>query len=407
MAVERVAVIGAGTMGAGIAQIAAVHGCSVQLVDSAPGAADAAIERIRALLDRAVERDRMTAAERDQAMGRLRPAELDDLADAEYVVEAVAEDLEVKQQVFRALERAAPNALLATNTSSLSITEIASAISEPGRVAGMHFFNPAPLMPLVEVVAGDASDAATVALVAETARAWEKVPARVKDTPGFIVNRVARSSYVEAYRMLDEGVAGPDVIDGAMRTLGQFRMGPLQLTDLIGLEVNLAVTESVWERSGRPLRFEPPVVQKQLAERGEFGQKSGRGVYDYSGDQPVPNVRVTERPLDLGAELSAAIETFVARAALCDSETLAAASEAERYAFARILGSVLNEAARTRDEGVATPADIDVALQRGTNYPKGPIAWIEDVGAATVSSLLRALDAHAGDGRFAPAPSLA
>ncbi|MYI81804.1 MAG: 3-hydroxyacyl-CoA dehydrogenase, partial [Chloroflexi bacterium] len=245
MAVEQVAIFGAGTMGAGIAQVALTHGCTVRLIDTQPGAVERARESVGARLQRQVDRGAMSAEEHAAVLARLVEGSIDDLAGVELVVEAVIEDLEAKQALFAQLDAAAPaDAVLATNTSSLAVGEIASPLRNPSRVVGMHFFNPAPVMALVEVVAAEATSDAAADLVAETASAWGKVPARTKDAPGFIVNRVARSSYVEAFRMLDEGVGGPDTIDGAMRKLGQFRMGPMQVADLVGLEVNYAVTVS-------------------------------------------------------------------------------------------------------------------------------------------------------------------
>ena len=408
MALAQVAIFGAGTMGTGIAQVAATHGATVRLIDTAPGAVERARESVAGRMQRQVDRGRMSEQERDAVLGRIREGATDDLEGVELVIEAVVEDLGVKSALFKQIDAAAPaGVVLATNTSSLSVGEIAKSVRDPSRVVGMHFFNPAPVMALVEVVAAEGSDGAAVDLVVETAREWDKVPARTKDTPGFIVNRVARSSYVEAFRMLDEGVAGPEQIDGAMRRLGQFRMGPLQVADLVGQEVNHAVTISVWEQSGRPLRFEPPKVQAQLVERGELGQKTGTGAYDYGADPPTAHVAVEARPLALPDELSAAVDAFVEASALCEPEELAQASAEERYAFARILGSVMNEAALALGDGVATAEDIDVALQRATNYPRGPVEWGRDVGYGTLAALLSALDAASGDGRFAPAPLIA
>ena len=390
MAVEQVAILGAGTMGAGIAQVAVTHGCTVRLIDTQPGAVERARESVAARLQRQVDRGAMSEEEHAAVMGRLIEGSLDDLEGVELVVEAVVEDLGVKQELFRQLDAAAPaDAVLATNTSSLSVGEIASPLRDRSRVVGMHFFNPAPVMALVEVVAPEGTSEAAAELVAETASAWGKVPARTADAPGFIVNRVARSSYVEAFRMLDEGVAGPDVIDGAMRKLGQFRMGPMQVADLVGQEVNHAVTISVWERTGRPARFEPPRVQAGLAERGDLGRKTGSGVYDYGSDPPAANVAVEASPLALSPDLAAAVDAFVEAAALCDPEQLAEASAEERFAFARMLGTVMNEAARALGDGAASGEDIDAAMQHATNYPRGPgdvgtRGRLRDAGAAAL-----------------------
>lgn len=408
MSVEQVAILGAGTMGAGIAQVALTHGCTVRLIDTQPGAFDRARESIAARLQRQVDRGAMSAEEHAAVLGRLREGALDDLDGVELVVEAVVEELGIKQALFGELAAAAPaDAVLATNTSSLSVGEIAAPLRDPSRVVGMHFFNPAPVMALVEVVAPEGASAAAADLVAETASAWGKVPARTVDAPGFIVNRVARSSYVEAFRMLDEGVGPPELIDGAMRKLGQFRMGPMQVADLVGQEVNHAVTVSVWERSGRPARFEPPRAQARLVDAGALGQKTGSGVYDYGSDPPGGNVPVEASPLALSPEVAAAVDAFVEAAALCEPEDVAEASAAERYAFARILGSVLNEAARALGDKSASGADIDAAMQHATNYPRGPVTWGREVGYEPLARLLAALEADRGDGSYEPAPLIA
>lgn len=246
---RTVAVVGAGTMGQGIAQVALVAGHPVRLYDAVPGRAAQAAEAIGARLDRLVEKGRMDAAQRDAARARLHPAaDLAELADAALVVEAVLEQLAVKQELFTALEKiVADDCLLATNTSSLSVTAVAGALERPGRFVGLHFFNPAPLLPLVEVVSGHATDEETATRAWATAAAWGKTPVRCADTPGFIVNRVARPFYAEAFAVYEEQGADPATIDAVLRESGGFRMGPFELTDLIGQDVNEAVTRSVWE----------------------------------------------------------------------------------------------------------------------------------------------------------------
>jgi 3-hydroxybutyryl-CoA dehydrogenase len=405
MKVERVAVIGAGVMGSGIAEVAATHGCSVRLIDTAPGQAERARDAIAKNLDRQVQRGNFTDEHRNAALARITTStELAGLEDVQFVVEAVLEDLEVKQQVFRALDAAtAPDAVIATNTSSISVGEIASVLKDPSRVTGMHFFNPAPLMALVEVVAPPSASEAALDTVSEAARDWGKVPARTQDTPGFIVNRVARGFYLEGLRMLDEGVAGIAEIDDTMRALGSFRMGPFQLMDLIGVETNFAVVGIVWEGLGKPARLTPHHIQRSLVERGDHGRKTGRGFYDYNTDPPTAAVEVTPHVIAPSEELAAAVEDFARAAALCDDATFEASTPTQRYIFARILATLMNEAALTLEDGTATAEDIDVAMMRGTNYPKGPLAWAADVGYPRVRRLLEALNAQAGDGRFEPA----
>ncbi|AQS68630.1 3-hydroxyacyl-CoA dehydrogenase [Streptomyces pactum] len=299
-----VAVVGTGTMGQGIAQVALVAGHPVRLYDAVPGRARAAADAIGARLDRLVEKERLTGAERDAARDRLRPAEaLADLADCALVAEAVLERLDVKQELFRALEDVVgDDCLLATNTSSLSVTAIGGALRAPGRFVGLHFFNPAPLLPLVEVVSGFATDAAAATRAYETARAWGKTPVACADTPGFVVNRVARPFYAEALAVHELRAADPATIDAVLRESGGFRMGAFELTDLIGQDVNESVTHSVWESFFQDARFTPSLAQRRLVESGRLGRKSGQGWYDYrdGAERPEPH---TAEPADRPAHV--------------------------------------------------------------------------------------------------------
>jgi 3-hydroxybutyryl-CoA dehydrogenase len=280
---RTVAVVGAGTMGQGIAQVALLAGHPVLLYDAAPGQAAAAVRALGGRLDRLVEKGRVGVAERREALDRLRAAgELAELSAAGLAVEAVVEDLAVKRGLFAALEAVvAGDCPLATNTSSLPVTAVASGLRRPERVVGMHFFNPAPLLPLVEVVAGAAGDPAVVQAVCDTAEAWGKTPVRCTDTPGFLVNRLARPFYAEALRVYEERAADPATVDAVLRECGGFAMGPFELTDLIGQDVNEAVTRSVWEAFGRDPKFGPSLAQRRLVEAGRLGRKSGRGWFTY------------------------------------------------------------------------------------------------------------------------------
>ncbi|MER8005234.1 3-hydroxyacyl-CoA dehydrogenase [Streptomyces sp. NPDC094149] len=279
-----VAVVGTGTMGQGIAQVALVAGHRVRLYDALPGRAGDAADAIGARLDRLVEKDRLTAAERDAARERLLPAaDLAELADCSLVVEAVLERLDAKQDLFRALEDIVDeDCLLATNTSSLSVTAIGGALRHPGRFVGLHFFNPAPLLPLVEVVSGFATDVTSATRAYEMARAWGKTPVACADTPGFIVNRIARPFYAEAFAVYEAQGADPATIDAILRESGGFRMGAFELTDLIGQDVNESVTHSVWQSFFQDVRFTPSLAQRRLVESGRLGRKSGHGWYDHS-----------------------------------------------------------------------------------------------------------------------------
>lgn len=289
---RTVAVVGTGTMGQGIAQVALTAGHPVRLLDALPGRAEEAAKAIGARLDRLVEKGRMTAADRDHARARLLPASgPGELADAALVVEAVLEQLPVKQELFAELEKTVgEDCLLATNTSSLSVTAVAGALRHPGRFVGLHFFNPAPLLPLVEVVSGHATDEEAAGRAAATVAAWGKTAVRCADLPGFIVNRIARPFYAEAFAVHEEHGIDPATIDAVLRECGGFRMGPFELTDLIGHDVNEAVTRSVWESFFHSPKFQPSLAQRRLVESRRLGRKSGHGWFSYAegAERPAP-----------------------------------------------------------------------------------------------------------------------
>ncbi|MBN3835285.1 3-hydroxyacyl-CoA dehydrogenase NAD-binding domain-containing protein, partial [Burkholderia sp. Ac-20344] len=294
-----VGVIGAGAMGAGIAQVAAAAGHTVLLYDLNEAACDKALAGIRAQFARLAEKGRLEPAQADAAGARIRAVrELADFAGAALIVEAAAERLDVKREIFATLERHVDDAcLLATNTSSISITSIAAGLRVPQRVAGLHFFNPAPLMALVEVVSGLATAPEVAQALVATAAAWGKQPVMAKSTPGFIVNRVARPYYAEALRVLNEQGGAPASIDAVMREAGGFRMGPFELMDLIGHDVNFAVTESVFRAYFNDPRYTPSLIQQELVNAGFLGRKSGRGFYAYA-DGATPPAPDLEAPRD-------------------------------------------------------------------------------------------------------------
>ncbi len=310
-----VAVVGTGAMGSGIAQVAAAAGHTVRLLDARPEAAARAADAIRAQFAKLADKGRMTTDDAHAASARIYAAAgLPSLSDAGLVVEAIVENLDAKQQLFRELETlVADDCILATNTSSISITAIGAALRRPERLAGLHFFNPAPLMALVEVVSGLATAPDVAHALFATAKAWGKVPVLAKSTPGFIVNRVARPYYAEALRLLQEGAADAATIDAVMREAGGFRMGPFELMDLIGHDVNFAVTRSVWSAFYHDPRFLPSLIQQELVDGGFLGRKAGRGFYDYrdGADKPLPS---TEAPVELKSPVCICGESAAAAA---------------------------------------------------------------------------------------------
>lgn len=287
---DLIAVVGAGAMGAGIAQVAAQAGHQVLLFDAKEGAADKGRSGVLSGLDKLVERGKIERATREEVATRLKVvSSLTELSAAKLTVEAIVESLEVKRKVFAELEDiVTPDAILATNTSSLSVTAIAAGLKHPTRLAGLHFFNPAPIMALVEIVTGLATDRDVLDTLFETAKAWGKVPVHAKSTPGFIVNRVARPFYAEGLRLLEEGAADVPTLDAIVREAGGFRMGPFELMDLIGHDVNFAVTKSVFDAYFFDPRYRPSLTQQELVAAGWFGRKSGRGFYDYAKEAAKP-----------------------------------------------------------------------------------------------------------------------
>ena len=409
-----VGVVGAGTMGAGIAEAAARAGCPVRLHDPFPDAVARGLERIERSLRRSVERQSLDREQAEAILGRLEPAEtLEALGGCRFVIEAAPEDRALKEDLFRRLDAVCPApAVLASNTSSLSITGIGAAVADPGRVVGMHFFNPAPVMRLVEVIAGARSAPAAVEAASALARLMGKTPVRASDTPGFIVNRVARPYYGEALRLLGENIAGVETIDAIMRAVG-FRMGPFEVIDLVGVDVNLAVTRSVWEATFFEARYRPHAIQQRLVEAGLLGRKTGAGFYTYDADGQSLGPTVLATGVGIGPAPGAAMgEALPSRSgpALAVALRLSAAGVpvdcGSTGVAARMLAMLVNEAILAADDGVAEPAGIDDALRLGANHPRGPFEWLSMLGPGLVLAVMDGLSDWYREERYRPAPGL-
>ncbi len=404
---QKIAVLGAGTMGAGIAQLAAQSGYDVLLYDVKGELVERGLGNIKAALQSRVDKGKMPADEMQAAIQRISTTtQRDDAAGSAVIIEAAPEDLALKREIFSSLSKLCPpDTILATNTSSLSVTAIAASAERAERVVGMHFFNPATVMPLVEVVAGSSTSPDVVGSVSRLASSMGKTPVLAADMPGFIVNRVARPFYGEALKMLGEGSATIPQIDAAIRAAG-FRMGPFELMDLIGIDINFAVTKSVYEAFFGESRFRPHPIQQRMVEAGNLGRKSGRGFYDYEGGEkgePAPaqivNIPHKRNGLFLPPQLT---QDFLSRGEI----KLAPEDEAQGEIIARILAMIMNEAAFAVGEGVASVRDIDTAMKLGTNYPKGPLKWADQIGLDRVYAVLKGLQDAFGEERYRPAPVL-
>ena len=506
-----IAVIGSGAMGAGIAQVAAAAGHVVKVYDTRPEAVSKAIADIAKVFQKLVEKERMSVADADAATARLRSAaSLAEVADADLVVEAIVENLDVKRGLFAELEGVVgDHCILATNTSSISVTAIAAKLRLPQRLVGMHFFNPVPLMALVEVISGLATDAAVAQTVFDTGTAWGKNPVHAKSTPGFIVNRVARPFYAEGWRLLNEQAADAATIDAVMRESGGFRMGPFELMDLIGHDVNFSVTQSVFNAYFNDPRFTPSVLQQEMVNAGFLGRKSGRGFYQYGEGAAAPQARaeapqakpeyvsytidpdvvgtsrdpvanaLAERLRSAGIKVAhrkapegrshahghaevepAAFHCNGAAIYLTDGRSatqrardnnhpdtvlfdlaldfgsakriaLACSDQCSPAAFNSVVGlfqaagftvtrlddvpgmavmrtvaMLANEAADAVNQGVCSAAAADIAMQKGVNYPRGPLAWADAVGIDHVVHVLQHLAAGYGEDRYRVSPLL-
>jgi 3-hydroxybutyryl-CoA dehydrogenase len=390
MAVERIGVIGAGTMGSGIAQVAALGEFEVRIFDAVTEMAEAGAVRIGQQLSDGVQRHRWTEPEAEAASGRVEIAEsIGDLAGCDLVIEAAPEDLDLKRRIFgEVAESCGPQTLLATNTSSLRVGDIAAGVPGPERLIGMHFFNPPPLMRLVEVVAAPSSAEEAVAEATAVALRMKKTPIRARDTPGFVANRLARPFSLESLRMLGDDVASVERIDRIVRLGGGFRMGPFELIDLIGLDVNLEIARSFFAQGGEPERWRPSPIQEELVAAGRLGRKSGHGYYEY-GDG---------HGRELDPELGILAPTL-------EADKLSLVDPLAEQVLTRLFAQIANETAFALEEEVAAAPDMDTAMQLGLNWPLGPLSLAAKVGSLRACDLLEDLRAAEGEA-YAPAPLL-
>jgi 3-hydroxybutyryl-CoA dehydrogenase len=373
---KKIGVLGAGTMGAGIAQVAAQSGHEVVLVDVNQVQLDKARLGLVKVLDRMIEKGTLDESGKTDLLNRMHfSTQLTDFRETGLVIEAIVEKLEVKHAVFKEIEEVVGiDCIIASNTSSLSIASIGSVLKFPARVIGIHFFNPAPLMPLVEIIPAVQTSPETLSNAKAIIDSWKKITVVCKDTPGFIVNRVARPFYGEALRIYEEGIADFATIDWAMTELAGFRMGPFTLMDYIGNDINYTVTETVFAAFYYDPRFKPAFTQKRHMEAGFLGRKSGRGYYDYSEGVEMPAPLKDEK---LGQQI-----------------------------VDRILAMLINEAYDALFLNIASREDIDLAMTKGVNYPKGLLAWSEEIGLKTVLNRLEDLFREYGEDRYRPNPLL-
>lgn len=364
-----VGIIGTGAMGAGIAQVAASNGCKVLMYDTSKEMLTKAVDNIGSSLQKLLEKNKLKVEEKNTIFNHISVhSQMHDLAACDLIIEAIVEDLTIKKGVFSSLEEIVrPDCILASNTSSLSIASIAAACKQKERVIGIHFFNPAVLMPLVEIIPSLTTSEEVFNRSYAIIKDWGKVTVKAKDTPGFIVNRLARPFYGEAIKIYEEGMADFATIDYAMKSLGEFKMGPFELMDFIGNDVNYRVTETVWQQFFYDPRYRPTLTQKRLFEAGLFGRKTNKGYYDYNtAEMPQPNT----------------------------------SPELLQKIFLRIIAMLINEAAEALFLQIGTREDLDLAMEKGVNYKKGLLKWADEIGLEIILNELNSLHHWFGDDRY-------
>ncbi|UZT96891.1 3-hydroxyacyl-CoA dehydrogenase NAD-binding domain-containing protein [Chryseobacterium fluminis] len=372
----NVGIIGAGTMGIGIAQVAATNGCKVWVYDANPKQVETATVGLEKTLTRLVDKQKISAEKMTEILANISIAtEMKDFKDCELVIEAIIENKEIKTKVFTELEKhVSESCVIGSNTSSISITSLGAELQKPGRFIGIHFFNPAPLMPLVEVIPSLLTEKSLAEKICSLMKDWGKTPVVAKDIPGFIVNRIARPYYGEALRIVEENIATIEQVDDAMKTIGNFKMGPFELMDLIGVDVNFSVTKTVYNEYFYDPKYKPSLLQQRMSEAKLHGRKTGKGFYNYSEDAQNP---VAEKNDALYQQI-----------------------------FLRIISMLINEAVEAKRLGVASDEDLELAVQRGVNYPKGLLAWGKEIGYSKISETLQNLHIEYQEERYRQSPLL-
>lgn len=373
---KNVGIIGAGTMGIGIAQVAATNGCKVWIYDANAEQVETATVGLEKTLTKLVDKEKISAEKMTEILNNISIAtELKDFKDCELIIEAIIENKEIKTKVFTELEKhVSESCVIGSNTSSISITSLGAELQKPERFIGIHFFNPAPLMPLVEVIPSLLTEKSLAGKIYNLMKDWGKTPVIAKDIPGFIVNRIARPYYGEALRIVEENIATVEQVDEAMKTLGNFRMGPFELMDLIGVDVNFSVTKTVYNEYFYDPKYKPSLLQQRMSEAKLHGRKTGKGFYDYSegAQNPVP-----QKDEVLYDDI-----------------------------FHRILSMLINEAVEAKRLGIASDEDLELAMQKGVNYPKGLLQWGKEIGYDLVTEVLENLYDEYQEDRYRQSPLL-
>ncbi|MFP3834938.1 3-hydroxyacyl-CoA dehydrogenase NAD-binding domain-containing protein [Chryseobacterium sp. SIMBA_028] len=373
---KNIGIIGAGTMGVGIAQVAATAGCKVVLFDANAPQIDKALSGLEKTLQKLVEKGKISQEKATEIRNNIAKGEtLQDLKDSDLVIEAIIENKDIKTKVFTELETyVSENCIIGSNTSSISITSLGAELKKPERFIGIHFFNPAPLMPLVEVIPSLLTEKNLAEKIYNLMKEWGKIPVIAKDIPGFIVNRIARPYYGEGLRIVEENIATPEQVDEAMKTLGNFKMGPFELMDLIGVDVNFAVTTTVYKDYFYDPKYKPSLLQQRMSEAKLHGRKTGRGFYDYSEGAVKPEAQKDDALY--------------------------------QQIFLRIISMLINEAVEAKRLGVANDDDIELAMQKGVNYPKGLLSWGKEIGYSKISETLQSLYEEYQEERYRQSPLL-